>query len=242
MSTAIQPYAPNLAELMSIGKVMAASGLFQDARQEAQAVVKVLAGAELGFPAVVSMTSIHIISGRVTLSAGLIAAAIKRSGRYNYRITRIDNEACELAFFERDGGKWEQIGSSSFTLADARKAGTKNLDKFPRNMLFARALSNGARWYTPDIFGGPIYTPEEMGAEVDEEGQVTSAPEAPPTVEPVPVPEPTAEPAILCEECGFPIAPAFSMDARQLAIYTFGKYQRELCAACATEAAKAVQS
>jgi hypothetical protein len=38
-------------------------------------------------------------------------------------------------------------------------------------MLFARAMSNGARWHCPDIFGGPIYTPEELGVEVDGEGE-----------------------------------------------------------------------
>jgi hypothetical protein len=37
-------------------------------------------------------------------------------------------------------------------------------------MLFSRALTNGARWYTPDVFGGPVYTPDELGAEVDAEG------------------------------------------------------------------------
>jgi hypothetical protein len=36
-------------------------------------------------------------------------------------------------------------------------------------MLYARALSNGAKWYCPDVFGGPIYTPDELGAVVDGE-------------------------------------------------------------------------
>ena len=49
-----------------------------------------------------------------------------------------------------------------------------NWRKYPRNMLFARAISNGARWYCPDLFGGsPVYTPDELGAEVDgETGEV----------------------------------------------------------------------
>jgi hypothetical protein len=65
------------------------------------------------------------------------------------------------------------LGVSVFDLDDARKAGTKNLDKFPRNMLFARAMSNGAKWFTPDVCGGlTVYVPEELGAEVDEDGHV----------------------------------------------------------------------
>ena len=29
-------------------------------------------------------------------------------------------------------------------------------------MLFARAISNGVKWFTPDVFSGPVYVPEEM--------------------------------------------------------------------------------
>lgn len=33
-------------------------------------------------------------------------------------------------------------------------------------MLLSRALTNGARWYCPDVFNGPIYTPEELSVDV----------------------------------------------------------------------------
>jgi len=70
-------------------------------------------------------------------------------------------------------GKRESIGKSEFTAADAAKAGTQNMGKFPRNMLFARAMSNGVRWYCPDVFSGnSVYTPEELGARTDDEGYI----------------------------------------------------------------------
>lgn len=150
---------------LSLGKVLAQSGYFQDAKDAAQAAVKVLAGQEMGIGAIAAMTGIYIVKGRVTLSANLMAAQIKRSGKYNYRITRHDDESCEIAFFE--GG--EEIGRSSFTADDAKKAGLWNSSdpwrKTPRNMLFSRAMSNGCKWYCPDIFAGPIYTPDELDAE-----------------------------------------------------------------------------
>jgi len=158
---------------MQLGDVLAKSGFFEDSRQAAQAVVKVLAGREIGVGPIASMTGIHIIKGKPAIGANLIASAIKRSGRYNYRIRKHDNTICEIEFFEMADHKWESVGVSTFSIEDARKAGTQNLDKFSRNMLFARAISNGARWYTPDIFGGtPVYTPEEMGAVVDGDGDV----------------------------------------------------------------------
>ena len=149
--------------LAELGGVLVKSGFFADTRDEAQAIVKVLAGAEIGFGPVQSMTGIHIIKGKPTLGAGLIASAIKRTTRYNYRILRIDDKACEIEFLEKFGDQWKSTGKSTFTAADAYKAGTQNMAKFPRNMLFARAISNGAKWYCPDVFNGPIYTPEELG-------------------------------------------------------------------------------
>lgn len=180
--------AENFNSMMQIGTLLAQSGFFADSKGAAQAVTKMMAGAEIGFGPIASMTGIHVISGRVSISANLMAAAIKRSGRYDYRVKEMTPQRCEIEFRERNGDRWEIIGSSEFTAQDARQAGTKNMDKFARNMLFARAMSNGARWYTPDIFGGPVYTPEELGAQVDgETGEVIDAPRI--VVEP---PKPTS--------------------------------------------------
>lgn len=177
METALTIHNPSLSETMELGNLLAQSGFFADSRGAAQAVVKVLAGRELGFGPIASMTGINIIQGRVSISANLMAAAIKRSGRYDYLVKEMTATRCNIEFRERVGDKWIVIGFSEFTDKDAQKAGTKNMDKFPRNMLFARAMSNGARWFTPDIFGGPVYTPEELGATVDgETGEVIDAP------------------------------------------------------------------
>ncbi len=59
-----------------------------------------LAGLELGFPTIASMCGIHIINGKPTLGAHLMAAAVKRSGKYNYRVTQHDNNGCMIAFYE----------------------------------------------------------------------------------------------------------------------------------------------
>lgn len=166
--------APNLADLKTLGEVFTRSGFFADTKDAAQAIVKIMAGQELGFAPIASMTGVYIVKGRVSLSANLIAAAIKRSGKYNFRVRKHSDQECEIEFFEQG----ESIGTSAFTRADAAKAGTQNMDKFPRNMLYARAMSNGAKWYCPDIFGGPVYTPDELGAAIDgETGEVLSVPE-----------------------------------------------------------------
>lgn len=173
-------------------KAMSASGFFADARQASQAIVKILAGQELGFGPFASMTGVSIIQGKPVLGANLLAAAVKRTGKYNYRVLEMTDQACELAFYE--GGLL--VGQSRFTMDDARKAGVADKPtwkQYPRNMLFARALSNGQRWYAPDIFNGAtVYTPEELGATVDgETGEIIDAQ----AVEPEPQPEPAQAPA-----------------------------------------------
>jgi len=162
-------------------KAMAASGFFADSRNAAQAVVKILAGQEMGFGPFASMNGVYIISGHPSIGANLMAAAVKKSGRYNYHIIEMTEKACSITFLEN--GK--EVGVSTFTAEDARKAGTKNMDKYARNMLFARAMSNGVRWYCPDVFNGStVYTPEELGATVNEDGEVIDMPAAPATSQP----------------------------------------------------------
>lgn len=153
----------NMDELSRLSTMVAKSGYFSDARDAAQCGVKILAGREMGFGAIASMKGIHIIKGSPAIGANLMAAAIKRHPNYNYRIKELSDQKCVLEFFERwDGGKLESVGLSEFSVEDARKANTQNMGKFPRNMLFARAISNGIRWYCPDVFDAPVYTPEEL--------------------------------------------------------------------------------
>ena len=155
------------------------SGYFKDATSEAQAIVKVMAGQELGLPPFASMTAIHIIKGKPVLGANAIATLIKNDRRYNYVVEEHTDKICVIVFYE-SGNK---VGTSIFTAADAKRAGTQNMGKFPRNMLFARAISNGAKWYVPGIFGGmPVYAPEDFDIVTDEDGGIVEGqviPEAP---------------------------------------------------------------
>ena len=153
-----------LQEVMSIGKTFAESGMFADTKSAAQAIVKIQAGQEIGIPPFAAMTGIHIIQGKPTIGAGLIASRVKGSGKYDYKVMQQDEKICSIDFYQ---GK-EKIGNSTFTIEDAKKAQTKNIDKFPKNMLFARAISNGVKWFCPDVFSGPVYVPEEMNHVIEE--------------------------------------------------------------------------
>lgn len=171
--------ADRLTDIQRLGGLLSASGYFSDAREMAQAAVKVMAGEELGIPPIASMMGINIIKGKVALSGNLIASRIRAHG-YDYKNLKMEADGCILEFFSKPGpdGKRSSLGKSAFAESDAKAAGLLGSDmykKYPRNMYFNRAMSNGARWYTPEVFAGaPVYTPEELGAIVDEEGNVVA--------------------------------------------------------------------
>jgi len=155
----------SVQDAMQLSKVFFESGMFSDIKSAAQAMVKIMAGAEIGLKSFASVTGIHIIQGKPVLGAGLIASSIKGSGKYDYRIIEMSDKLCSIEFFQ---GK-ESLGTSTFTVEDAKKAQTKNLDKFPKNMLFARSISNGVKWFCPDVFNGPVYVP----GEIESDGSIT---------------------------------------------------------------------
>lgn len=178
MNTSLALIQPEeLDTIQRTGKLLAASGYFDGKGESVQAIAmmatKILAGREIGIGPFAAVNGIHIISGKPSIGANLLASAVKGSGRYDYRVREMTDKVCRIEFFQRNGDKWESLGTSEFTAEEARKAGTKNMDKFPKNMLFARAMSNGVRFYVPDVFNGnAVYVPEELGATVDEDGEV----------------------------------------------------------------------
>lgn len=158
-----------VAKMFSVSSLFAAKG--DDPKAIAETAVKIMAGQEIGLGPFASVQNIQVIQGNPTFSGHMIASAIKGSGKYDYKIVRWDEKECAIQFYENR----EKVGDPlSYTIEEARNAQLTGKDvwkKFPRAMLFNRAISMGYRAYCPDVFGGMrAYTPEELGAVVDEEG------------------------------------------------------------------------
>ena len=176
MANEIVEHKQTLAEIQTISQIFRKSGMFPTIKSEAEAVVKVMAGQELGFAPVYSMMKINMFNGHISLSADAMATLIKRSGDHTYFVREHTAKTCRLEFKQKIGDKWETLGQSEYTIDQARTAGLANKDNWknhPKNMLFARAISNGARWYCPHLISG-AYTPdetEEIEGYVNEAGQ-----------------------------------------------------------------------
>lgn len=203
MTNALAVYnaAPNsIAEVKDVAGIFAQSGMFADTKQMAQAFVKIMAGQAMGFDPFSAMNGIHIIKGKPSMGAGLIAAAVDRHPGYDFTVIKHTEKECEIVFLKRRDGSWVEAGRSAFTLEDAKRAGlTSNATwtKYPKNMLYARAMSNGARWYCAGVFGGAVYTAEELGeSNVDDDGGLivdANYHEEAVVIEPESTPDPVSE-------------------------------------------------
>jgi len=161
-----------LEDVQQIADAALRSGIM-NLKNSSEAIMKILAGQEMGFGTFASLSGIHIIQGRPVIGANLMAAAVKASPKYDYTIIEHDKTHCILKFWELKGDQRIEAGESSFSLDDAAEAGLldkKNKDgsdnnwqKYVRNMLFSRAISNGVKWYCPDLFNGSaVYTEGEL--------------------------------------------------------------------------------
>lgn len=183
----IMPAASEWQMIISMADTLVKSGFLPKAikTKEAAAAI-ILKGRELALPPMTAFGSIHVISGKPSCSSDLQLALLARGGvTWEWLKDGSDGEA--VIQFKRKG-----FGDAfgRFTIAEARIAEvieveyhgqnknvkrTKLADKdtwksYPANMLRARAVSNGARMIGSDLLMGMIYTPEELGAEVDEDG------------------------------------------------------------------------
>lgn len=150
----------SLGDLQQFAQIAEESGMFKDLKTAAQAAIKIQRGLELGLAPMEAMSSLHVMEGKVTMSAQLMAAMVRRAG-YRYQVAEHTYERCDLQWFDPHG---HSLGNSSFSLEDAKKAGLMNRpnwSKFAREMLFARAVSQGARWFAPEVLLG-CYLPEEL--------------------------------------------------------------------------------
>jgi hypothetical protein len=213
MSTvAVRAQGNALSDKMAYAQAMASSTLLpkQYQRQPGNLLFALEYADALGVSPIHAITSIHVIEGKPTASADLIAALIRKAG-HRLRITGDDTQ-CVAILIRQDDPDFEF--RAEWTMKKAQSAGLtgKGVWKnYPGAMLRSRAITEVARMGAPDALYGVIYTPEELGADVNAEGepvefveQPAPEPERPKVTrqrKPVEVaPDPEPEPEIIDAE------------------------------------------
>lgn len=179
-----------LEERIKVAELLAQAGMVKGGPAQAFAVIQM--GAELGMGPMEAVRAIHLMQGKPTLDATAVAALVQRSGKYEYVIDQMTTEKCVITFYRLHGSDRKVLGTSTFTIEDAKRAkltGKGTWAAYPDQMLRARALTKGARTFVPEVFGGPIYVPEEL-----ELASGSPAPVAPRQEQPPAAPEGPKEP------------------------------------------------
>ena len=161
------PLTPN--ECFDIAEKIAGSPLIPDAYRgkPRESGIAILYGNEVGLPPMTSLQRIVVINGKPTLDAQSMTALIRAAG-HSLTGDATDVEATATGKRQDTG----DVMSVTYTIDDAKRAGLiRNggpWTKFPKSMLWARAVSQLARELFGDVLLGISYVPEEMQAVVDD--------------------------------------------------------------------------
>lgn len=212
-------------------ETLAESPLLPDAyrKQPASVLWAIEYGRALNLDVVTTITTIHVIKGKPTQSADLMLSRARAAGhrvriksertQCVVRIQRFDDPDDETVV------EWtldDAVTAKLCELRDGRpysrssKGEPQAWEKFPRAMLRARAVAEAVRTACPEVLHGAIYTPEEVGAYVDQDGNPIDAPVTPLRVvqaEPAPQQRDRDQAVVAAAEIGMAAADAESLDA-----------------------------
>lgn len=123
----------------------------------------ILTGAELGLGPMQSIRGVHIIEGKPTLAAELMAALVVRVDSVCEYLQLIESSAT-VAVYETKRKGHPKPTTVRWTIAQAQAAGLVGRDnwrKYPDAMLRARCTAAICRAVYPDLVGG-MYDPDEI--------------------------------------------------------------------------------
>lgn len=177
------PTLQETEQLVKFCQVMATSPFYQ--RLTAAGIMSIyLTAKELNLPFMACLNGgLYTFDGKVTVSAQLMNMMIINAG-HRIRVVDLNSKRCEIEFFrgDRDGdqGKFKY----EYTIEMAEKAGylgKDNWKKNPRDMLFARCLSGGARKWFPDALMN-AYVVDEIESEAETDSPTLSVAESTDTI------------------------------------------------------------
>lgn len=121
---------------------------------ESAVMMIMLAARELGIPPMQALNGgIHVIQGKVEISARMMSALIRKAG-HRIIVKECSDSQCTITGIRSDTN---ETLTCTYTIKDAEKAGLVKSGggwtKFPKDMCFARVMSRLARQLFSDIIG-----------------------------------------------------------------------------------------
>jgi hypothetical protein len=167
MSTSLAQVRTSIAELS--GDFQGSQLMPRHLRNQADLALVMHMGDVLGIDPRQAIWSMHVIDGKPSMSADLMAAVCMRSQACEYLMPiTVSATRCEYAAKRRG---WPAEVRMSFTWEDAQRAGLvarDNWKKYPAAMLKARCLTMICRSTFPDLLAG-VYDGDELARESSSE-------------------------------------------------------------------------
>ncbi|MFF4552775.1 hypothetical protein [Streptomyces sp. NPDC001422] len=142
-------------------------------KQPANVLYAMEYGRTLGITPLAAITGIHVIEGKPSASAALISGLVRQAGhKLRVRVEGGQGGARAIATIHRSDDPDFEF-RAEWDMQRARDAGLANKDvwkKYPQAMLKARAITEVARDACEEVLFGLHYTPEELNANVSEDG------------------------------------------------------------------------
>ena len=176
------PQAAVIPAKLAYARALAESGLLPASyrKNPANVLWAMEYGDMLGLAPMATMTGVHVIEGKPTASAGLISALVRQAG-HKLRVDG-DNKSATCVITRSDDPKpfsvtWTLKKDGSNPSAEEAKLLSKPVwQQYPASMLKSRAITQCARDACEEVLFGLHYTPEELGAEVTEDGELVTVP------------------------------------------------------------------
>jgi len=172
-----QPGGMSIPDKLRYAEALAGSNLLPKhyQRQPANLLIALEYAESLGISPINAITGIFVVEGKPSASADLIASMIRKAG-HKLRVSGDDRQALAQLIRADDPEFTYEV---TWTMDRARTAGLANKavwKSYPAAMLRSRAITEVARMGASDALFGVIYTPEELGAQVDGDGAMVTAP------------------------------------------------------------------
>ena len=187
------PTQRELNSMMRIANSIAATKVFGMSAE--LAFCKILAGRELGLPPMAAVHEIECYDGKLALGAKGKVAVVRSRGLGSIDVVESTVQHAAVEFRRADWPENAPVRRLVFTIEEAAAAGLTKKDnwrKYARSMLAHRATDVVCNLHFQDVFSGVPYSPDQLGADTDEDGHVVEAvtpgwiKAAPPVVAPPP--------------------------------------------------------
>lgn len=167
------PVGQEMDQIISVCKVLATCPYYQKLGPGGVLAIY-LTAREMNLPLMMCLNGgMYTFSGLVSLSAQLMNMMIVNAG-HRADVLQLDDKVCRIRFWRSDRPKDNCTFEYEFTIEVAAKAGylgKDNWKKSPKDMLFSRCLSGGARKFMPDVIMN-AYAIGELG---EEDGSIPAA-------------------------------------------------------------------